>query len=90
APVMPVVEPDGWQPGLMTELPEGLRYVYDAANPTCRSLQRPYAGDRNATQFYVIDGFILSDNLKVNHVETVDLNFLHSDHNPVLLQVTLQ
>lgn len=90
APAMSAVEPDGWQPGLMSELPEGLRYVYDAANPTCRSLSKPYTGDRNATQFYVIDGFILSDNLKVNHVETVDLNFLSSDHNPVLLQVTLQ
>ena len=90
APAMPAVEPDGWQPGLMTELPEGLSYVYDAANPTCRSLSKPYTGDRNQTQFYVIDGFILSDNLKVNHVETIDLNFLSSDHNPVLLQLTLQ
>lgn len=90
APAMPAVEPDGWQPGLMAELPDGLRYVYDAANPTCRSLSKPYTGDRNQTQFYVIDGFILSDNLKVNHVETVDLNFLSSDHNPVLLQLTLQ
>ena len=90
APAMPAVEPDGWQPGLMAELPEGLSYVYDAATPTCRSLSKPYTGDRSKTQFYVIDGFILSDNLKVNHVETVDLNFLHSDHNPVLLQVTLQ
>ncbi len=90
APAMPVVEPDSWQPGLLSALPEGLSYVYDAATPTCRSLQRPYSGDRTATQFYVIDGFILSDNLKVNHVETVDLNFQNSDHNPVLLQVTLQ
>lgn len=90
APAMPAVEPDGWQPGLMAELPEGLRYVYDAATPTCRRLSKPYTGDRNKTQFYVIDGFILSDNLKVNHVETIDLNFLSSDHNPVLLQLTLQ
>lgn len=90
APAMPAVEPDGWQPGLLSELPEGLSYVYDAGAPTCRSLSKPYSGDRAATQFYVIDGFIISDNLKVNHVETVDLNFQNSDHNPVLLQVTLQ
>ena len=38
---------------------------------------------------YVIDGFIVSDNLKVNLIQTVDLNFRqYSDHNPVLLQVT--
>lgn len=87
---MPVVEPDGWQPGLLSQLPEGLTYVYDASAPTCRSLSIPYSGNRSDTQFYVIDGFIVSDNLKVNLVETVDLNFLHSDHNPVRLQVTLQ
>ncbi len=87
---LPVVEPDGWQPGQLEALPEGLSYVYDAATPTCRSLSKPYSGNRETTQFYVIDGFIVSDNLKVNHVETVDLNFLHSDHNPVLMQVTLQ
>ncbi len=90
APDMPLVEPDGWLPGVLMELPEGFTYVYDASTPTCRSLQKPYSGDRNATQFYVIDGFIVSDNLKVNHVETIDLNFLNSDHNPVVLQVTLQ
>jgi endonuclease/exonuclease/phosphatase family metal-dependent hydrolase len=90
APAMPAVEPDGWQPGLLTALPEGLSYVFDAETPTCRSLSKPYSGDRTATQFYVIDGFILSENLKVNHIETIDLNFQNSDHNPVLLQVTLQ
>ncbi len=90
APAMPVVEPDAWQPGVLPELPEGLRYVYDASHPTARSVSKPYSGDRSDTQLYVIDGFILSDNLKVNLVETVDLNFLCSDHNAVLLQVTLQ
>ncbi|MBE5801480.1 MAG: endonuclease [Clostridiales bacterium] len=87
---MPVVEPDGWQPGQLSELPDGLRYVFDASHPTCRSLSKPYSGDRATTQFYVIDGFIISENLKVNHVETIDLNFLNSDHNPVMMQVTLQ
>ncbi|MBE5813827.1 MAG: endonuclease [Clostridiales bacterium] len=90
APQLPVVEPDGWQPMCMDALPEGFSFAYDASSPTCRSLSAPYSGDRTATQFWVIDGFILSDNLKVNHVETVDLNFRNSDHNPVLLQVTLQ
>ena len=31
----------------------------------------------------------MTDNLKLNHVETVDLNFEYSDHNPVKLQVKL-
>lgn len=89
-PAMPAVEPDGWQPQTLPELPEGFSYVCDAASPSCRSLSRPYSGNRSDTQFYIIDGFIVSHNLKVNHVETVDLNFRNSDHNPVLMQVTLQ
>lgn len=89
-PAMPTVEPDGWQPQILPELPEGLSYAFDAGSPTCRSLSKPYSGNRSDTQFYIIDGFIVSDNLKVNHVETVDLNFRNSDHNPVLMQLTLQ
>ena len=38
----------------------------------------------------MIDGFLMTDNVKLNHVETVDLNFEYSDHNPVMVQVTLQ
>lgn len=86
----PVLDASLWQPGKLydADLPTGFRYVYDASSPTCRLLNKPYAGDRANTQLYVIDGFIVSDNLKVNHVETIDLNFAGSDHNPVLLQVT--
>ncbi|MBR4067355.1 MAG: endonuclease [Clostridia bacterium] len=90
APATPAVEPDGWQPQTLPELPTGFSYAYDAGSPTCRSLSKPYSGNRSQTQFYIIDGFIVSDNLKVNHVETLDLNFRNSDHHPVLLQVTLQ
>ena len=46
--------------------------------------------DRENHAFYLIDGFLMTDNLKLNHVETVDLNFEYSDHNPVMVQVTLQ
>lgn len=80
-----------WAPGLLTaaDLPEGFSYVFDAQTPTCRSLLAPYDGDRGNTTFYIIDGFIISDNIKVNNVSVVDLNFRNSDHNPVSLQVTL-
>lgn len=90
--VYPTLPGDLWRPGaLMNEdLPKGFAFVYDASSPTCRSLDKPYSGVRAETQFYVIDGFVLSDNLKVNHVETIDLNFQNSDHNPVYLQVTLK
>lgn len=86
----PLLDESYWQPGVLknSDLPDGFRYVYDASVPTCRLLNEPYSGDRSRTQLYVIDGFIVSDNLHVNLVETVDLNFAYSDHHPVFLQVT--
>ena len=88
----PQLDESYWQPGLLqnSDLPQGFRYVFDASTPTCRLLNKPYSGVRSQTQLYVIDGFIVSDNLHVNLVETVDLNFAHSDHHPVFLQVTLK
>ncbi|MBE5778293.1 MAG: endonuclease [Clostridiales bacterium] len=81
-----------WTPGIFAEdqLPQGLSLAYDGAVPSCRSLDRAYDGDRDNHVFYIIDGFIVTDNIKVNHIETIDLNFVNSDHNPVLLQFTLQ
>lgn len=92
ADAYPLLSEDYWQPGRLSDddLPKGFCYVYDASSPTCRLLNQPYSGNRRGTQLYVIDGFIVSENLHVNHVETLDLNFESSDHNPVLLQVTLQ
>lgn len=92
ADTFPILDESTWQPGKLynSELPAGFSYVFDASKPTCRLLDKPYDGDREKAQLYVIDGFIVSDNLKVNLIQTVDLNFQYSDHNPVLLQVTPQ
>ena len=87
----PVLDEAYWKPGQLTQqdLPAGFSYVFDASVPTSRSVHANYTGDRNNWQFYVIDGFIVSDNVKVNHVETIDLNFRNSDHQPLRLEVTL-
>lgn len=79
---------DSWVPGVLEEetLPKGFGFAFDSATPTCRLLNR--ALDENS-QKYVIDGFIVSPNVKVNKVETVDLNFANSDHNPVKLDISL-
>ena len=80
-----------WTPGVFTEdeLPQGVRLVYDPSLPTCRSLDRAYTGDRDNHVFYLIDGFLVTDNVQVEDVHTVDLDFAYSDHNPMLMQVTL-
>ena len=87
----PAVAP--WQPGEIdaAAFPEGFALLMDASVPTCRSLDRPLAGAAAEDfQFYVIDGFIVSDNVAVDSVRTLSLGFGATDHNPVLLKVTLQ
>ena len=67
-------------------LPEGWQFAYDDSSPTCRLLDKPYTED---CQTYVIDGFILSPNVQLQAVSTVNLDFACSDHNPVKLEITL-
>ncbi len=81
-----------WEPGYLeeSELTDGWRYVWDDSVPTCRLLNQPYdPADEENTQYYVIDGFLVSPNLTVKSVETMDEGFAFSDHNPVLLTVSL-
>ena len=89
----PNTHPDLWEPGVLTEemLPKGFTYAYDLETPSCRLLNRPYdPADTENTQHYVIDGFILSPNVKLEKAETLDLGFVYSDHNPVTAQVVLE
>ncbi len=81
-----------WHCGLLdeSEFGEHLIFCQDPSSPTCRSLDKPLAGaDRDTFQYYVIDGFIVSDNVEVRSVETIDNQFTYTDHNPVVLEVTL-
>ena len=84
----PIADPEKWTPGTLEEsiLPEGWQFAYDSTVATCRLLDQPYNED---CQLYVIDGFILSPNVQLDAVQTVDLGFEFSDHNPVRLTVTL-
>lgn len=79
-----------WKPGkIETEIfADDFYTLMDSGNPTCRSLDKPFDSTKDF-QFYVIDGFIVSKNIQVKKIETVQLNFENSDHNPVLLEVVL-
>ena len=88
----PNTHPENWEPGVLDEnlLPEGWTLAYDLSTPTCRLLNQPYnPADTEGTQYYVIDGLILSPNVALNHVESVDAGFANSDHNPVRIEVSL-
>ena len=81
-----------WHCGLIDESEFGdqLSFYQDPSSPTCRSLDKPIAGaDRDTFQYYVIDGFIVSNNIEVTSVETIDYMFTCTDHNPVVIDVIL-
>lgn len=87
----PIKDAGLWTPGVLESdiLPEGWQFAYDLTTPSCRLLNEPYTSTSQNTQFYVIDGFILSPNVQFNSVVTKDAAFEYTDHNPVLLDVTL-
>ena len=74
----------------VTQFGEGWSFLMDETVPSCRLLNMPYQGaDADTFQYYLIDGFIVSDNLRIETFETKDLGFVNSDHNPVVLSMTL-
>jgi endonuclease/exonuclease/phosphatase family metal-dependent hydrolase len=55
-----------------------------------RVLNKPYTGSYETSQVYVIDGFIVSDNVAVHSVKTKDEQFKYTDHQPVKMEVGLK
>ena len=81
-----------WQPGRIEAeaFGDSFTLLMDPSAPTCRSLDRKYEGeDADTFQFYMIDGFILSNNVQADSIKTLSLGFTATDHNPVRLECTL-
>lgn len=73
------------------EFGKGWQFLMDNSTPTCRAMNKVYQGaDAKNFSYFMPDGFIVSDNVKVTSVKTVDKHFKNTDHNPVTLTVTLQ
>lgn len=70
-------------------LPSEYTFAIDITKPSCRLLNDPYNKTSPNTQYYIIDGFIVSSNIQINKVETIDHDFQYSDHNPVSLSIKL-
>ncbi len=83
-----------WAPGLLeySDLPSpDWQFVADPDVPTARSLHAPLdSGSLDDWQYYIVDGYIVSPNIRVENVEALNLGFKHSDHNPVRLDVILE
>ena len=74
----------------VTEYPD-FTFNMDDTVPTCRSLYKTYLDNKSPDfQYYMLDGFITSNNITVKNVETLDLDFKNTDHNPVKMSITLQ
>lgn len=70
-------------------LPAGFVKCTDYAEgmiPSTRNTDIPYSEDSFTV---TLDGFIVSDNVRYNYVQTVDSGFTYSDHNPVVLRFEL-
>ncbi len=63
----------------------GFEWIYDKRVNTVRELDAPYK--KGETFERVIDGYLVSPNLEIVSVETADLGFESSDHNPVMLEI---
>lgn len=87
----PILDTDNWMPGEIGEddIPEGFSFAVSDNVPTCRLLNAPYSGNYEDSQVYVLDGYIVSDNLEVLSIENIDTEFQYSDHQPVRLTVQL-
>ncbi|MDR3202916.1 MAG: hypothetical protein LBT54_07300 [Bifidobacteriaceae bacterium] len=86
----PVVD-STWRAGQMdTSLTaDGWTLAHDPTTPTARLNNAPYTGNPARTQYFGTDGFLLSPNVRMDTVTTLDLGFESSDHNPVVLTATL-
>ena len=79
--VCPVIEADKYT---------DFTFRMDDTYPTCRSLYKTYVDvDKSDFQYYMIDGFVVSKNITINSLETINLDFKNTDHNPVSMKISL-
>lgn len=69
-------------------LPEGWNWAFDPHLPTNRDVTKPFNID--ATTCSILDYFVTSPNVEIIQVKTNDLEFEHSDHQPVILTFKLK
>lgn len=80
------------QPFPVDEMPPHIMLVapYDRKDPypSCRNNDMPYTPGKSFT--CTVDGFLVTDNVKVNEVEVLRQDFMYSDHNPIHLEFELK
>ncbi len=69
-------------------LPKDWHWLFNPAMPTNRRVDVAYTKGKTMTT--VIDFYLLSPNIKPISIQTADLGFEHSDHQPVSVKIALQ
>ncbi|MCR5108933.1 MAG: endonuclease/exonuclease/phosphatase family protein [Lachnospiraceae bacterium] len=82
----------GWaQPFPVNLLPDGivqcLDYDDEELIATCRNCDVAYGPD---CKVVIVDGFLVSENVKVTSLKNIDAEFAYSDHNPVVMKFILE
>lgn len=74
------------------DIPDGISLVaaYDKTDkvPLCRNADIGY--EKGKTFVCTVDGFLVTDNVKVNGAKVQNEEFMCSDHNPVTMKFTLK
>lgn len=82
-----------WKPPVLDtdKFDKSWQFLMDTKTASCRSLDKPLTSlNTNKFQFYIIDGFIVSSNIEVTSLETKQMGFKNTDHNPVVLKFKLK
>ena len=82
----------GWAQPFPEELiPEGISRCIDYDDPeliaTCRNCDVGYGPD---CQVFVVDGFLVSANVRTTELHNIDTGFVYSDHCPVVMKFILE
>jgi endonuclease/exonuclease/phosphatase family metal-dependent hydrolase len=62
-------------------------FVFDPRYPTNRDVDNPY--QHGVTPVTILDFYLVSPNIRVRGIQTLQTGFEHSDHQPVYLQIAL-
>jgi endonuclease/exonuclease/phosphatase family metal-dependent hydrolase len=66
-------------------MPSSWMWCFDPSVPTNRDVSQPYQKGQTSTT--ILDYFLLSPNLNLKGIKTIDAGFEFSDHNPVVMEV---
>ncbi len=82
----------GWaQPFPVEMLPDCIlradNYTDAQLVPTCRNCDIPY---EKGNFTIIVDGFLVTENVKIVSVSNISTDFVYSDHNPVILEFELK